>query len=227
MPTKTTCKVCGGEVTAKDPERYPYCRTCHYTGFAAQDLRADQLNRFRAAFPDALVVIEHTGGGCFWLAIRFVNEPKYYVLTDGEASLPDKGKAHDYEPLAEGGWGYIGRHDDTEPGEGDDWKDARFADYDGTPLKAFSEPNWPKEMPSEEAWFADYPAYALSDAEAIAIVKADRKANAPERVNGCPVVGTVNGCKIIDHPQGFMVYRGFRLGTYKTFKSAVRKAENS
>jgi hypothetical protein len=117
-----TCTLCGGEVTAKDPARYPYCRTCHYTGSAAEHIRVDQVQFFAAAFPEAEVSIEHTGGGCMWLAIRWTDAPKYIVLTDGEACLPE---TDDGEPVR-GGWGYVGRHDDTD--------DESNPDYEGTEL---------------------------------------------------------------------------------------------
>lgn len=103
---KIKCKLCGTGVTAKDPERYPYCLICHYTGAAASDIRKAQLQRMRQALGGIHVhpVIWHTGGGCFMLAIRFAEDPGYYCATDGNAGLPhdDDGYA-----LPEGGWGYV------------------------------------------------------------------------------------------------------------------------
>lgn len=156
------CAICGGEVTAKAPAEYPYCRTCHYTGRAEERIRAEQIERFKAAFPSARsVAVEHTGGGCFWLAIRFEDDPKYYVLTDGEAALPTQNvadldadpQAEDWRPIPDGGWGYVGRHDDTEV-------EANYesGDYEGTALSF-----------DEDALASG----GLSDEQAIAVVKAD------------------------------------------------------
>lgn len=177
-----TCNVCGGEVTSKDPEKYPFCRNCHYTGQAAEQLRADQIERFEKAFPDAQFVgVEHTGGGCFWLAIRYADSPKFFVLTDGEAGLPDwqpEGDDDVWAPLPDGGWGYVGRHDDTDPTAVDDWDslskqeqeerwDTLGEDYEGTALWWYAE--------ADEAKGIDYDASArLSDEQAIEIVKRER-----------------------------------------------------
>lgn len=77
-------------------------------------MRKDQIAKFKGAFPGAEVGIDHTGGGCFWLSIRWDNDPVFYVLTDGEASLPSDDEGF---PIADG-WGYVGRHaDDEEPAE--------------------------------------------------------------------------------------------------------------
>ena len=43
-------------------------------------------------------------------------------------------------------------------------------------------------------------------------------------VNGCPVLEQYGDVVIIDHPQGYMVYLGCRLGTYKTLPGARRCA---
>jgi len=104
------CKVCGGEATNK-PEQYaeyPYCRNCYHTGSAADDQHLNDLAYFRNAFPDAEVGIEHTGGGCFWLAFRWEDDPNYYAATAGDACVPEAGKWAD-------GWGAVfGYHEDEE-----------------------------------------------------------------------------------------------------------------
>lgn len=147
----TTCQLCGAEVTAKDPEVYPYCRNCHYTGQAHGHRWKATLDKLGAAFPGASVGIDHTGGGCFWLAVRWPDDPKYYVLTDGEAALPETEEGF---PLADS-WGYVGRQDDTdEAGEEND-------DYEGSPL------------------FWDYEK-VQTDAEVIDTIRADREARGKE-----------------------------------------------
>lgn len=113
------CEICGGGVTSANPEEYPYCESCHYTGAVAERQREEQLYRFRAAFPDGTADVEHTGGGCFWLAVRF-GEGDYYVLTDGEASLPEQ---------ANGGWRYLGLHSDDE----------KSPHYEGTEIRYLAE----------------------------------------------------------------------------------------
>lgn len=45
------------------------------------------------------------------------------------------------------------------------------------------------------------------------------------KVNGCPVIWQGSGFKVAAHPTGFMLYKGFRLGTYKTCAGAIRRAE--
>jgi hypothetical protein len=152
------CTLCGATVTAKDPEGYPYCRSCHYMGRVEAHLRAEQLARFRAAFPDAEVDVEHTGGGCFWLAFRWPGERFYYVATDGEASLPAVHEDGEWRSLPEGGWGYVGRHAD---------EDENLPEYEGVPIR---EP----EVPDGEDYFDTYPRFAFSDAEVVATIRADR-----------------------------------------------------
>jgi len=130
------CKVCGAVVTSGDPQRYPYCRTCHYVGNAAEDVRGDSLHAFRVAFPDATVRIDHTGGGCFWLRISWPDSPTYYTLTDGEASLPSDS---DGNPVR-GGWGYVGRYcDDESSDEYEGWTVAENADALDDPSLGFSD----------------------------------------------------------------------------------------
>lgn len=102
------CKSCGGETEnkAESYAEFPYCRGCYYTGSAADDEHMNDLCAFRTAFPDAEYVgVEHTGGGCFWLAFRWEDDPFYYIATDGEAGLPD-----DEDGGWAAGWGYVGRH---------------------------------------------------------------------------------------------------------------------
>jgi len=112
------CKVCGRHVvTSKDPVRYPYCKNCHYVGSASEDIRSESITFFRSEFPDHLVSIDHTGGGCFWMSIRSESSPAYYALTEGEAGLPTD---TDGNPVR-GGWGAIGFYaDEDDDGSGDD-----------------------------------------------------------------------------------------------------------
>lgn len=159
MKTEIKCEVCGGEVTAAKPEKYPYCRNCHYTGSAAEAMRADQLNRFRAAFPDATVEVEHTGGGCFWLTFKWDGDARYYTATDGEAGLPRNTDPDDDTPLTEGGWGYVGRYANTD--------DESHPDYEGVTLTAPAD--------SHEDYWTAYPKWSLSDAQVIGIIQADRR----------------------------------------------------
>jgi hypothetical protein len=129
LTTAKSCVTCGGEVTSRNPELYPYCRGCHYTGRAEGHIRSAQVARFQAAFPDAVVGIDHTGGGCFWLSIRWDGESTYYALTDGEAGLPTYNaatdpEAEDWRPIPNGGWGFVGRFSEDEESD----------DFEGTPL---------------------------------------------------------------------------------------------
>ncbi len=108
------CATCGAEAQ-NSPEsyaKYPYCRTCHYVGNAAEHEHEADLFAFREAFPDANVGVEHTGGGCFWLAFRWEDDPLYYIATAGEAELPDDDRWDD-------GWGVVCAYmDDVEDDEG-------------------------------------------------------------------------------------------------------------
>ncbi|WP_030237161.1 hypothetical protein [Streptomyces sp. NRRL S-350] len=49
----------------------------------------------------------------------------------------------------------------------------------------------------------------------------------PRMINGCEVIAVVAGASIIEHPQGFMVYRGFRIGTRRTMEGATALAEKN
>ncbi len=49
----------------------------------------------------------------------------------------------------------------------------------------------------------------------------------PRRINGCDVIAVVAGASIIEHPQGFMVYRVVRVGTRKTVEGATALAEKT
>jgi predicted Rdx family selenoprotein len=126
----TACLGCGEPVTAKDPVRYPYCRTCHYTGRAAEHERAPQIEWFRAQLPDAVSVgVAHTGGGCFVLSVNYPDV--YYWASTNDAGLPTDGPP-DYTPT-NGGWEVVWRypndeaHPDYDEGE-------QVSDDDGPPL---------------------------------------------------------------------------------------------
>ena len=123
--TGPPCILCGQAVGSKNPTKYPYCRHCHYVGSAEMDIRAAQMHDMQMMIGPAFTVdIEHTGGGCFWLAIRPVDGAEtdpYWILTDGEACLPDDGT--DERNAVRGGWGYVGRQVDyvmDEDGELED-----------------------------------------------------------------------------------------------------------
>ena len=123
-----SCQICGGGVTSKDPEKYPYCRSCHYTGQVAEREHAEVISKLGSLLgADAIVCIEHTGGGCFWLAVRYDGSPFYWIATDGEASIPDFAKG--------ASWGIVCRYADEEvavdidAGDGSVWNE-----YEGLPL---------------------------------------------------------------------------------------------
>lgn len=111
------CKTCNRQVvTSGNPERYPYCKGCHYVGSAAEDLRSESLYFFNAALAGAgfEAQIDHTGGGCFWMSLRKPGSDIFYVATDGEACLPQDEKG---DPIRNG-WGYVGWHTEDEMSEG-------------------------------------------------------------------------------------------------------------
>jgi hypothetical protein len=146
------CKLCSAVVTSGDPQRYPYCRTCHYVGSATEDVRSGSLAYFRRLFPDAVVGVDHTGGGCFWMSVRWKDSPTYYALTDGEASLPTD---EDGNPVR-GRWGYVGRYCDDEDSD----------DYEGCTIG------------ERQTDYSDDPTGGLSDPEVVAIIRADLAARA-------------------------------------------------
>ncbi len=108
------CDLCGGGVTSKDPERYPYCVSCHYTGAVAEHLRQEHLRPIREAFPDSEVEVWHTGGGCFMVAVAFADDEGYYGLTDGDAGLPSDEEGN---PVPDG-WGILVHYVDEEDCDG-------------------------------------------------------------------------------------------------------------
>lgn len=158
-----SCVLCGEGCTAKDPERYPYCRNCHYTGAASSHIRAQQVERFVAASGAATVNVEHTGGGCFWMAFHFEGDAYYYAATNGEASLPTDAEG---EPLAEGGWGVVCRYPYDEENE---------AEYDGVVILAGSDPETQSSGWTSSRYWDEYPKHSRSDDEVVAAILADRK----------------------------------------------------
>lgn len=44
------------------------------------------------------------------------------------------------------------------------------------------------------------------------------------RVNGCRVRARIGDAVVIHHPTGWMVYRGWRVGTRRHLRSAIRLA---
>jgi hypothetical protein len=123
-----SCKFCGDGVTATNPKT-EFCRNCFYTGVAFNDLYADVIDKFREAFPDHWVGVEHTGGGCFWLAVRSRDEsnPIYWCATAGEASLPvfEEGEL----------WGIVCRYcDDEDKARHVKVNGADYWEYEGVPI---------------------------------------------------------------------------------------------
>jgi hypothetical protein len=172
------CLTCGREevgVKAHDAG-FDYCRNCYHTGVAAEDLRAAQLYGFRVAMPDWEVSVNHTGGGCFWLAFTPPEtDGTFYAATDGEASLPEV----DGEPIRDG-WGIVCRY---YMGEGED----DHADYEGTIIAepttipgAMETRTYTNHEGTESSYeshsdryWAEYPALCLTDAEIVAAILAD------------------------------------------------------
>lgn len=107
-----SCVYCSNGVTSSNPD-CDYCRHCHYSGRHLDEVNAESVDAFRVAFPEAhWTGVEHTGGGCFWLAVRMTDgDGPYYAVTDGQAGIP---------ALAEGeGWFYVCRYADDEDCEGE------------------------------------------------------------------------------------------------------------
>lgn len=142
------CRYCGAEVTSTK-DTVDFCRFCFYDGTHGAAIRAEQIAKLERLLPGASVDVEHTGGGCFWLAVRYEGEPKYYVLSDGNAGLPSD---DDGTPIPNA-WGYVGRHDDTDDTD-------ENADYEGTPL------HWIYETEEERT---------VTDEQAVELILADRK----------------------------------------------------
>ena len=85
------CSLCGNERENDPDSTYTYCRSCHYSGGAAEDLREGQMDFFRTQLVGSggTVGIEHTGGGCMWLAFRWKDEVEFYTATMTDAFLPE------------------------------------------------------------------------------------------------------------------------------------------
>lgn len=166
------CRFCGEGVTATS-ETVDYCEGCHYSGQAATASRDEQIARMAAAIGDGVFGwVEHTGGGCFWLAFRFPGDPSYYVATNGEASLPCS--TEDDSPLLSGGWGYVGRHNDTDG----------HPDYEGTTLRYAAE---------ADVYWDEYPKHSMSDQDVVDAIRNDREKFRGHTDDGCEVqVGWTN-----------------------------------
>lgn len=159
------CTICHtNPVTATAPD-VDYCRSCFYTGRAHERANAAQVEPFRKAFPDAHVGVEHTGGGCFWLAVRWTDEPYYYALTDGEAGMPSAPIGADPEldthPV-NNGWGYVGRHTDADGLEDTE-------EYNGVQILG-------PTVPEGADYWHEYPAHCITDEQAIEAIRKDRAA---------------------------------------------------
>lgn len=149
-----SCKLCGDGCTSNNPEKYPYCKNCHYTGAAAEDVRAGMLAEMKEISGADEVGIWHTGGGCFQLTFTWKDTPHYsWASTDGEASLPSD---EDGNPIRDG-WGWVGRYfynPDNDQGS------SSHPDYEGSnvlepTLGAFGE--------DSDRYWNEYPAHCLTD----------------------------------------------------------------
>ena len=123
-----SCSLCGGGVTSKDPEKYPYCKSCHYSGAVATTVTyVEELSTLRGLLPEAEVVIEHTGGGCFWLRVWWDSDPNFYwCATEGEASIPD---------FSDGElWGIVCRYAEESVAEPEQVGEVWMNEYEGIPI---------------------------------------------------------------------------------------------
>ncbi len=162
------CLTCGREMVGPKAHAvgFDYCRDCFYTGNAYEHLRSAQLAEMRAALPGWTVGVEHTGGGCFWLAFYPPNHDPdrhtMYAATDGEASLPDATDDDGHEVPIRDGWGYVGRYcwsvDADEENE----------HPDGVEGTIILEPD-----PGDDDYWDTYPKHARTDAEIIETIRAD------------------------------------------------------
>lgn len=105
------CVVCAQQAVT-DPE-LDFCRSCHYTGRAEAHIRAEQIARFTRAFPDASYVGPDRGPDGFRFAVRFDAADPYVILHNGAGLLPEGDEG---EAVPNGGWGYVGLHDDRRWG---------------------------------------------------------------------------------------------------------------
>lgn len=163
------CTTCGREAVGVKAHAsgFDYCRDCYHTGAAYEDIRGDQLYRFRSLMPDWDVEIWHTGGGCFMLRFEPPGEHHYYYgATDGEASLPDL----DGKPILDG-WGIVIRYwYDPE----DDEASNEHPDFEGTIVtepsapEATTDTGWPSD-----AYWNEYPRYCLTDTQIVGAMLAD------------------------------------------------------
>lgn len=117
------CRFCGNGVTSTNPE-IDYCRICHYTGRAQQDMHAVRIAEIESGLPEGwMAMVEHTGGGCFWLAIRHDANRFYYACTAHDAVLPDDAEGED--------WSWVFRYHHDESHE----------DYEGVAIIHSGEPD--------------------------------------------------------------------------------------
>lgn len=161
------CLTCGAEEVGVKAHAsgFDYCRNCFHTGRAYEDTRRAHLEELKAELPGWEVGIEHTGGGCFWLAFYPPNGNGYfYTATDGEASLPTV----DGQPIRDG-WGYLARNFYSNDREADPSVSEDHPDYEGTIVaEAFAPAD-----PDHDRYWNEYPKHCLSDAEIVAAMLAD------------------------------------------------------
>lgn len=105
--------------SAKNPSRYPYCRSCHYTGQAAEHQRESQMEYFadRLRESGGSAGIWHTGGGCMMLGIQFEGTEEHYGCTMFDAILPED---DDGNPVRDE-WGLVCWYRDEEQAD-DGWE---------------------------------------------------------------------------------------------------------
>jgi hypothetical protein len=157
------CVLCGEGVTSKNPAEYPYCKGCHYTGAAAEDMRSIQIAGLKIMSGADNVSIWHTGGGCFQMTFQWNDTPHYtWAATDGEACLPDK----DGRPI-QGGWGWVGRYFYNPD---DDQQTDDHLDYEG--MTVLEPPVSPWGDTSDRYW-DEYPTHCLSDQQIAEAVRDD------------------------------------------------------
>lgn len=86
------CRFCGEGVTATDPD-IDYCGLCFYSGRTRAEDASDVIAVLRDAFPDELVEVWHTGGGCFSIAVQWSDGAYAMLAADADVTT------HVDEPL--------------------------------------------------------------------------------------------------------------------------------
>jgi hypothetical protein len=107
MRPASRCRFCLSPF--KPPARYPdldYCESCFYAGRLHAETHAAMIERLRAIRLVESVAVEHTGGGCFGLAVRFLSSTMVVFGTvavrDGDGWTADGTMPEPGEPWALG-----------------------------------------------------------------------------------------------------------------------------